>query len=241
MGYTKFIHPNWSAPPSVRAVQTTRLGGVSDAPFASFNLAQHVGDAAKSVTQNRQLLAQNLPTAPCWLNQIHSNIAVKATPQRQDADASFTRQRGVVCAVMTADCLPILLCDQAGSVVAAIHAGWKGLAAGIIEATVRAMEVEPAQMLAWLGPAIGQAAFEVGGEVRDIFIAQHAQASAAFMPNAQGKWQADIYLLAHQRLNALGITHVSGGDLCTFQDKNRFYSYRRDGVTGRMASLIWLE
>lgn len=241
MSYTEFIHPNWSAPPSVRALQTTRLGGVSDAPFDRFNLAQHVGDAPESVAQNRQLLAQNLPSAPCWLNQIHSNIVVNASPQCQDADASFTRQRGVVCAVMTADCLPILLCDQAGSVVAAIHAGWKGLAAGIIEATVRAMELEPAQLLAWFGPAIGQAAFEVGGEVRDTFIAQHAQAIAAFMPNARGKWQADIYLLAHQRLNALGITHVSGGDLCTFQDKNRFYSYRRDGVTGRMASLIWLE
>ncbi len=235
--------PDWPVPGNVRSLQTTRNGGQSVAPYDTFNLGEHVGDVRQTVARNRQRLAQYLPTEPVWLKQVHG-IEV-ANADRADcvpqADAAIARQRGAVCVVMTADCLPVLLCDEAGTVVAAAHAGWKGLAAGVIEATVQEMGIAPQKLLAWLGPAISQREFEVGEEVRDVFRAHHAQAGEAFLPGVTGKWMADIYLLAHQRLHALGISRVYGGEHCTFGDSTRFFSYRRDGITGRMGTFIWLE
>lgn len=237
------IVPDWPAPKNVRTLQTTRIGGVSVAPYDSFNLGEHVGDVPLAVASNRQLLASLMPSEPVWLEQVHGieveNADVAAC--RPQADACIARHHGSVCVVMTADCLPVLLCDEDGTVVGAAHAGWKGLAAGVIEATVKAMNVSPHKLLAWFGPAISQQAFEVGKEVRDIFIAQNPQAAEAFLPGAEGKWLADIYLLAHQRLHALGISRVYGGERCTFSEADNFYSYRRDGVTGRQGSFIWLE
>lgn len=237
------IVPDWPAPPNVRALQTTRLGGTSSAPYDSFNLGDHVGDAPLAVARNRMLLNRLLPSEPVWLQQVHGTRVVDAgaaacLPQ---ADACIARHRSAVCVVMTADCLPLLLCDTQGSVVGAVHAGWKGLAAGVIEAAVRAMETAPEDLLAWLGPAIGQHAFEVGEEVRTAFIDAQPQASSAFVPGRPGKWFADLYALAGLRLNALGITRIHGGGYCTHRERERFFSYRRDGATGRMGSFIWLE
>jgi hypothetical protein len=237
------IRPDWSAPPGVRALVTTRSGGVSRAPWHSLNLGDHVGDDPRAVVANRAQLRAELPSDPLWLAQVHGTRCVDAAQAAPgvEADASFTRQRGVVCAVLTADCLPVLLCDERASVVAVAHAGWRGLAAGVIEATVAAMAEPGERLLAWLGPKIGPQAFEVGGEVRDIFIGQDASASAAFVATADCKWRCDIARLAHQRLAALGIRRVASADFCTFAAADRFFSYRRDGVTGRMASLIWME
>jgi YfiH family protein len=208
------------------------------------NPAAHVGDAAAAVTANRQRLVRDLalPAEPVWLRQVHGTAvidAAAAVPESQ-ADAAFSRRPGVVCAVLTADCLPVLLCDRAGSVVAAAHAGWRGLAAGIIERTVAAMGVPPGQVLAWLGPAIGRDAYRVGGEVRAVFVGHTPRAATAFRPLPDGGWHADLYQLARQRLAACGVSEISGGEWCTFTQTRDFYSYRRDGVTGRMASLIWL-
>ena len=237
------IIPAWPAPPNVRSLQTTRSGGVSAAPYDSFNLGGHVGDASHSVARNRQLLATLMPSEPVWLEQVHGTVVANADNAscRPQADASIARHRGAVCVVMTADCLPVLLCDEDGTVVGAAHAGWKGLAAGVIEATVQAMGVAPHKLMAWFGPAISQRAFEVGEEVRATFIAHQAQATEAFVPGADGKWLADLYLLARQRLSTLGVARVYGGEHCTYNDAARFFSYRRDGVTGRMGSFIWLE
>lgn len=254
------IIPNWPAPKNVHALQTTRDGGASYAPFNSLNFGSHVNDNPQHVAQNRQLLNQFLPSEPVWLNQIHGINAVDAaqTDCVPDADASYTSRKNVVCVTMTADCLPILLCDTAGTVVTSIHAGWRGLCDGIIEATISSMHAKlsakPANLMAcnlmaWLGPAIGPNAFEVGAEVRAQFIAKDAQAELAFKKQGenqeQDKWLADIYKIATQRLNNLGITQIYGGgidqDFCTFNQKEQFFSFRRDGVTGRMASLIWLE
>ncbi|MFA6062744.1 MAG: peptidoglycan editing factor PgeF [Gallionella sp.] len=238
------IIPDWPAPAKVRAFQTTRLGGVSAAPFASLNLGDHVGDAPLVVARNRMLLNTLLPSEPVWLEQVHGTVVANADLAgcRTVADASIAR-RGV-CVVMTADCLPVLLCDKAGAVVGAAHAGWKGLAAGVIEATVREMGVEPVELMAWLGPAISQKAFEVGAEVRDKFIKTDPAAAAAFLPSPlQGescKYLADIYALARLRLSALGVTQIYGGDRCTYSEPEQFFSYRRDGVTGRQGSFIWL-
>ena len=237
------IVPDWPAPKNVRALQTTRLGGVSVAPYDTFNLGDHVGDSPYAVARNRQSLASIMPGEPVWLQQVHGNVVVDAgsagcLPQ---ADAAITRHHGAVCVAMTADCLPVLLCDEAGTVVGVAHAGWKGLAAGVIEATVQAMDIEPHKLLVWLGPAISQRAFEVGAEVRDVFVAQQAQASEAFIPGQHGKWMADIYLLAHQRLHGSGVSRVYGGEFCTYNEPARFFSYRREGVTGRMGTFIWLE
>ena len=244
-----WLVPDWPAPVSVHAGTTTRLGGVSVAPYDSLNLGDHVGDNVAAVAANRSLLKQGhgLPAEPVWLKQVHGIAVVDAAVVSDVpvADASFSHQSNIVCAVMTADCLPVLLCDQAGSVVAAVHAGWRGLADGVIEATVKQMGVAASNLMAWLGPAIGPKAFEVGDEVRQQFIAQDPQAVEAFQPSAlssaPGRWLADIYLLARQRLARLGIEQVYGGDCCTYSDAERFYSYRRDGVTGRMAALIWLD
>lgn len=238
-----FLIPDWPAPPRVKALQTTRRGGVSSAPYDSLNLGSHVGDAPLAVARNRMLLSAILPSEPVWLEQVHGTQVANADMAscRPQADACIARHRAAVCAVMTADCLPVLLCDQRGSVVGAVHAGWKGLAAGVIEATVLAMQVAPQELMAWLGPAISQQAFEVGAEVRDAFVAEQPQAIKAFTPGHQGKWLADLYTLARMRLNALGVSQISGGDFCTFGERARFFSYRRDGVTGRMATFIWLD
>jgi YfiH family protein len=237
------IVPDWPAPPRVKSEMTTREGGVSTAPWRSLNLGDHVGDDPVHVAANRARLRQQLPAEPAWLKQVHSSRVVELErDSNREADAALTRQAGQVCAVLTADCLPVLFCDRAGTVVAAAHAGWRGLAGGVLEATVAAMQVPPGEILAWMGAAIGPQAFEVGDEVRAAFVAQHPQAAAAFVPQpTPGKWLADIYQLARIRLNHAGVQAIYGGGRCTFNEADSFYSYRRDGVTGRMAALIWLE
>ena len=234
--------PDWPAPPSVRAVQTLRRGGVSPAPWDSLNLGDHVGDDPQRVAANRAALRACLPAEPFWLRQVHGKVAVDVdgAAKLPEADAAFTRRPGSVCAIMTADCLPVLFCDRAGSVVAAAHAGWRGLRAGVLEETIAGMKVPPGELLAWLGPAIGPACFEVGREVRAAFVDADPAAAAAFVPHAADKWLADIYALARLRLMRAGVTALSGGGLCTVSDPARFFSYRREGVTGRMATLIWL-
>lgn len=239
------IVPDWPAPPSVRALITTRSGGVSQGPYASLNPADHVGDDPAQVARNRALLRSLVPNEPHWLKQVHGTgvyLAGKRLTSPPEADACVTTERAEVCAVLTADCLPVLLCDAAGSVVGAAHAGWRGLHAGVIERTVEAMKVPGADVLAYLGPAIGPAAFEVGEEVRAAFVAVDGDAAQAFtpIPSAGRKWLADIYLLARQRLARVGVHRVFGGGACTYADSQRFFSYRRDHATGRMASLIWL-
>jgi len=238
------IYPQWPAPAHVRAVSTTRTGGVSQPPYDSLNLASHVGDQDGAVQANRQQLAKqlDLTVEPVWLEQVHGDKVVNAalaagTPP---ADASYTQQPGVVCAVMTADCLPVLFCDRQGEVVAAAHAGWRGLASGVLEATVAAMGAPVDSLLAWLGPAIGPAAFEVGDEVRTTFVDRQAEATAAFSRSGNGRWLADIYQLARFRLASAGIDQIYGGGFCTFSDSHRFYSFRRQSTTGRMASLVWI-
>lgn len=237
-----FLIPDWPAPARVRALQTTRRGGVSQGPFASLNLGDHVDDDPAAVAANRSLLAGRLPAVPCWLRQVHGTAVVDAGQANAgaEADAALARQTGQVCVVMTADCLPILLCDRAGTVVAAAHAGWRGLCSGIVERTVEAMAVPGCEILAWLGPAIGPAAFEVGDEVRSAFVAHDPAAAVAFVAHGEGKWLADIYGLTRQRLAALGVAQVFGGGECTVTDCERWFSYRRDGTTGRMGTFIWL-
>ena len=237
------ILPDWPAPARVRSLMTTREGGVSHAPWASLNLGDHVGDDPRHVAANRARLRQQLPADPAWLRQVHSARVVKiGQDSNREADAACTRLAGQVCAVLTADCLPVLFCDRAGSIVAASHAGWRGLAGGVLEATVAAMQVQPGEILAWMGAAIGPQAFEVGDEVRQAFVGQHADTAAAFLPHPlPGKWLADIYQLARIRLNHAGVRAIYGGGRCTFEEAETFYSYRRDGVTGRMATLIWIE
>ncbi len=241
----EWIVPNWPAPSQVRAVATTRSGGLSGGVYAEFNLGTHVGDDPKVVAQNRLLLQQQaqLPSAPAWLNQVHGTAVLDLTNWQGEvvnADASFSRQAGQVCVVMTADCLPVLFCDQQGSQVAAAHAGWRGLVDGVLEQTL-ATFANPAAVMVWLGPAIGPNAFEVGAEVRAAFVAKDAAANRAFVPQGQGKYMADLYLLARMRLQAAGVSAIYGGDLCTHGNQKRFFSYRRDGQTGRQASLIWLQ
>jgi hypothetical protein len=237
-----WIIPDWPAPPRVRALITTRTGGVSRGPYASLNLGDHVGDDPRAVAENRRLLRRHLPAEPRWLAQVHGTRVVRAESVAgpEQADAAYTSAPDTVCAVMTADCLPVLLCDADGTEVAIAHAGWRGLAQGVVERTVAAMARRPEHLLAYLGPAIGPAAFEVGDEVRAAFLARGAAAGSAFRPHGAGKWLADIYELARQRLRGAGVERVSGGDYCTVADGARFFSYRRDKVTGRMASLVWL-
>lgn len=241
---SSFIQPDWPAPANIRALVTTRAGGVSIAPFDSLNLGDHVGDVPQAVAENRARLRRYLPAAPVWLQQVHGNHVVDLdhVPVLACGDASMTRQAQTVCAMMTADCLPVLFCDDTGAVVAAAHAGWRGLAAGVLEATVGAMGVRPECIMAWLGPAIGPAAFEVGSDVRDAFLSKDPGAVDAFVTHQQpGKWLADIYMLARRRLVRAGVVRVYGGGLCTWHDRARFFSYRRDGVTGRFATLIWRD
>lgn len=236
------IIPDWPAPVRVRALQTTRGGGLSKPPYDSLNFGMHVSDDPFTVAANRNRLDTLVPSEPVWLEQVHGTAVVMAesagcAPQ---ADACITRATNAVCVVMTADCLPVFLCDDAGTVAGVAHAGWRGLADGVIESTVIAMKTMPASLMAWLGPAIGPQAFEVGPEVRETFLKNDAASEFAFTPR-DGKYLADLYLLARQRLRALGVTRIYGGDFCTFSDAQRFFSYRRDGRTGRMASLIWLS
>jgi YfiH family protein len=235
--------PDWPAPPSVRALSTTRQGGFSAAPYASFNLGDHVGDEPAKVAANRRLLADHGAAAPRWLKQVHGLRCIDADAGNDvpEADASFSRSGRRACAVLTADCLPLLFCDEAGSVVAAAHAGWRGLAAGVIEATIAATQMPGSRLLAWLGPAIGPRAFEVGDEVRAAFLAADAHAAAAFAPHCAGKWLADLHALARLRLARLGVERVYADRSCTYGDPDRFFSYRRDGVTGRTATAIWLQ
>ncbi|TLX57347.1 peptidoglycan editing factor PgeF [Stutzerimonas nosocomialis] len=237
-----WIVPDWPAPARIKACVTTRLGGVSQAPFDTFNLGDHVGDDPLAVARNRQVLADALGCRPAWMSQVHSSIAVEADPERVlEADACWTARDGIACAVLTADCLPVLFCDRDGTRVAAAHAGWRGLAGGILEATMDALAVPADQLLVWLGPAIGPAAFEVGPEVREAFVAQHPEAADAFVPGANaGRLLGDLYALARIRLAARGVAAVYGGGLCTFSEA-RFYSYRRAPRTGRLASLVWID
>lgn len=238
------ILPDWPASARVRACCTTRTGGVSRPPYHTLNLGDHVGDDPQAVAENRTRLVQalGLPGMPRWLNQVHGCNVVNAAEVQPGcgADVAYTDRSGVACAVLTADCLPVLLCNRQGTRVAAVHAGWRGLAAGAIEAGSDTLEAEGRDMLAWLGPAIGPEAFEVGEEVREVFIRHDSTAERAFRPSPAGRWLADIYELARQRLAARGVTAVYGGQWCTHSDAKRFFSYRRDGVTGRMASLIWI-
>lgn len=251
-----FIIPNWPVPNNVHALQTNRHGGCSHAPYDSFNLGDHVKDNPIHVAQNRQLLSQFVPTEPVWLNQVHGFEVINAATTNclPSADASFTNRKNTVCVTMTADCLPILLCDNLGTIVASVHAGWRSLYNGVIEATIKRMIAsttsgtrtsETSQLMAWLGPAIGPNAFEVGAEVRDQFISKDKKSEVAFKPH-NDKWLCDIYQIATQRLNNVGVTQIYGGGhenepWCTFTDENRFFSFRRDGDTGRMATLIWMQ
>jgi YfiH family protein len=240
-----WITPEWPAPSNVRAAATVRAGGVSAGSFASLNLAMHVGDESGAVAENRRRLRDmlTLPAEPTWLNQVHGATVVEAGPYEAPptADAAFARSAKRVCAVQTADCLPVLICDRDGTRVAASHAGWRGLAGGVLRATVEALATAPAQLMAWLGPAIEQDAFEVGDEVREAFLALDAANAAAFRINERGRWQADLYELARRELARLGVGAVHGGGFRVHADRERFFSYRRDSRTGRMASLIWLE
>jgi YfiH family protein len=246
-----FLVPDWPAPPSVGALSTTRRGGVSRPPYddgaggGGLNLGTHVGDEPDAVRHNRALLRAHLPAEPAWLSQVHGTTVLDAetVAAAPEADASMATCAGLVCAVQTADCLPVLLCDRAGKVVAAAHAGWRGLAGGVLENTVARMRMAGADdIMAWLGPAIGPRSFEVGGEVRAAFGARDPAAASAFSGQpATGKYLADLYLLARMSLGRAGVERVYGGGRCTVQEAHDFYSFRRDRATGRMASLIWLR
>jgi YfiH family protein len=241
-----WILPDWPAPLKVGALSTQRSGGVSAAPFESLNLGAHVGDSAEAVAENRRRLrtAARLPAEPVWLSQQHGTNVLDldgAQDAQAAADASFAHCPGRVCAILTADCLPVLLASDSGAGVAAAHAGWRGLGAGVIEATVRALALPPQSLLAWLGPAIGPAHFEIGAEVREELLSADPQAEAAFERNARGRYLADLTTLARRRLERLGIARIYGGDACTYAAPEDYFSYRRDGRTGRQATLIWLE
>ena len=237
------IRPDWPAPRNVHALSTTRKGGVSSGAYASLNLGEHVGDDPRAVAANRGRLQQELSTVmPRWLKQVHGvRVARDGDSMQEPADASVATRAGTACVIMTADCLPVIFCDKAGTRVAAAHAGWRGLSAGVLEATLDSMGVASKDVLAWMGPAIGPKAYEVGHEVRQAFVAHSADAAKAFAPGrATDKWWCDLYSLARQRLEAAGVQSIHGGGLCTYTERERFYSFRRDGECGRMATLIWL-
>ncbi len=250
-----WVEADWPAPGGVRALCTFRTGGASAAPYGSLNLGGHVGDVPAAVAENRRRLrvAAGLPAEPMWLEQVHgahvADLDAPADPggtagRVWPADAAFTRRPGRVCAILTADCLPLLLAAESGDLVAAVHAGWRGIASGVIEAAVAAVTAAgatPGRLLAWLGPAIGPRHFEVGAEVREALLAGDPGAEAAFAPNARGRFMADLGILARRRLEARGVDRIYGGGECTFDAGDRYFSYRRDGVTGRQAALIWLE
>ncbi len=240
-----WIIPDWPAPKVVRAVSTTRVGGFSSFPYESLNLGDHVGDDPARVRRNREYLMQRLGlvSEPSWLQQVHGCevVVYGRTGQPPRADAVTAVASGEICAVLTADCLPVLLCDRSGKQVAAVHAGWRGLQAGVIESAVASFGDSPDRILAWLGPAIGPEAFEVGSEVRDAFMHSRPRDERAFSPGRNNRWMADIYQLARNRLKRCDVSFVGGGEYCTCSDPERFFSYRRDGKTGRMASLIWID
>ena len=248
--HVQILKPEWPAPPGVRAAFTLRSGGVSAPPFDSLNLGAHVGDEAEAVAENRRRLRTQLrlPEEPAWMEQVHGIDVLDldalahggAARGIVTADAAHTRRAGRICTVQVADCLPVLLAARDGSAVAAAHAGWRGLAGGVLEATVQALAVEPGQLIGWLGPGIGAAHFEVGEDVRRAFVT-HDAAAAAFTSNQRGRWQCNLAALARARLAALGVAAVFGGEWCTYADAARFFSYRRDGRCGRMAALIWRE
>lgn len=244
-GQLRFLHPDWPAPANVRALHTLRSGGASAGAYASFNLGEHVGDDPARVAQNRANLriAARLPADPVWLRQVHGTRVVDAAAATPgiEADGAYARRPYVVCGVMTADCLPIFVCDRKGGEVGLLHAGWRGLAAGIIEAALNELQSPAEELLVWFGPAIGPRAYEVGAEVRAAFMRHDARAADAFAPGAGDRWYMDLCRLARQRLAARGVTAIYGGAYCTATQPDLFFSYRRDGVTGRMASLIWFE
>ncbi len=240
-----WVPANWPAPHGVVAGTTLRHGGVSRGSYESLNLGARGEDDAAAVQENRARFRAycDLPSEPRWLRQAHGTHVLVEPPadEAAEADAAITRQAGVVCAVLTADCLPVMLASTDAAELAVAHAGWRGLAAGVLEATVAAMAADAANLIVWLGPAISQPAFEVGSEVRQQFVAHDPSAAACFIANERGRWQADLYSLARMRLDALGVRHVSGGEYCTFREPERFFSYRRDGTCGRMASFIFRQ
>jgi YfiH family protein len=243
--HPQLLTPEWAAPPAVRAAFTLRGGGVSAPPFDSLNLGAHVGDEPAAVAENRRRVREvlELPAEPAWLEQVHgTRVAdLETSGTLAPADAVLTRTRGQVCAVQVADCMPVVFAARDACAVAVAHAGWRGLAAGVLEATVAALGARPGGLLAWLGPAISQPHFEVGAEVREAFLKSDPGGSGAFVRNARGRWQCDLVALARRRLDALGVTAVAGGSWCTYADPVRFFSFRRDGRCGRMAALVWLE
>lgn len=240
-----YIVPDWPSAARVKSVITTRRGGVSKGAYAEFNVATHVGDDPQAVAENRRRLRDThaLPREPLWLQQVHGTRVIDVSDPGDDlhADGSYATRTGGVCAVMTADCLPVLLANTEGTQVAALHAGWRGLAAGIIEQGIRALASPGEQLLAYLGPAIGPEAFEVGADVRQAFCHHDPAAEAAFQATGEDKWLADIYTLARQRLRACAVTRIYGGDRCTYREQDEFFSYRRDGECGRMVSMIWID
>ena len=242
--HPEWIVPNWAAPSRVRAFATTRAGGVSEGEYGTMNVGLSSGDDPAKVARNRERLRAALPGDPPYLRQLHgidvANLDVAHDGQRT-ADAARTTTPGIVAGVLTADCMPLLLVDRAGMHVAAVHAGWRGMAAGIIERTVESMGVEADKLLAWMGPTIGPDAFEVGPEVREAFIAADSRASEAFVAGKPGKYMADLYRLARRRLERAGVREVSGGGFCTFHEPQRFFSYRRVQKSGRMGTFIWIE
>lgn len=241
-----WIIPDWAVPRQVRCLTTGRNGGVSGGPFASLNLGAHVGDDRGAVAENRVRLAReaSLPADPVWLKQVHGVHICRADSETRgepEADGAVTGERGVVCAVLTADCLPVFLARTDGSAVGIVHAGWRGLAAGVIEAALKALPGSDAPVTAWMGPAIGPSAFEVGPEVHDAFVNRHPEDAAGFRPGHGDRYFADLYALARARLERAGVVRAGGGGYCTHDEPQRFFSHRRDGLTGRMASLIWLD
>jgi YfiH family protein len=236
------IQPDWPAPANIQAFTTTRKGGVSQGPWQSLNLGGNCGDDPQHVRENRELLQQLLPENPHWLRQVHGTNVVtldRGSELQQDADACVANTAEKVCAILTADCLPVLFCNEAGTKVAAAHAGWRGLAKGVLEATVAAMDCNPSDLIAWLGPAIGPNAFEVQQDVYDAFCTTNPGHAVAFRPH-NDRWLADLYTLARLALAGLGVDQLSGGQHCTYSDREKFFSYRRDGETGRIATLIWI-
>ncbi|MGF1697588.1 peptidoglycan editing factor PgeF [Vibrio lamellibrachiae] len=238
--------PNWNVPSCVKSVASTRIGGFSISPYEALNLGTHVGDEQSLVEKNRALFSQQaaMPSNPVWLNQTHSTTVIEvshATNQVLDADGTTTRSPNVVCSAMTADCLPVLLTNSSGSQVAAVHAGWRGLADGILENAIAQFD-SSSDVIAWLGPAIGAEVFEVGEDVLTAFTSFDEQAELAFIPALDdNKWLANMTMLATQRLNQLGVNNIYSSNLCTYQQKEQFFSYRRDGITGRQAVFIWIE
>ena len=255
------VLPNWPGPPGVRVATTTRLGGISAAPFDTFNLATGIGDSPAAVAENRTRLtrALRLPEAPRWLKQVHGTRVVDAQSVGEpaakpsagapadppvtlvEADAIVARHPGPVCVVLTADCIPVVISDRNGSRVAIAHAGWRGLAAGVLETTVAALGGPSKALIGWLGPGIGVDHYEVNDDVRDVFLAHAPDDATAFVPSQPGRWLADLFELARRRLHRAGVVSVYGGEHCTFSDPDRFYSYRRDGATGRIATIAWIE